>query len=169
MDAVEYIRHQVASTRRLVDGALRGTTDAQLAWAPPGTANPVAATLVHILATEDQYIQTVLQNRPRLWETEGWGTRLGLDTPPGGGQGWPGSRQAKLALEPLLAYEQAVRSATDVYLTNLTSAELDRSVLFIRGQQPVAAVLATLIVHTAGHAGEITAVRGLQGVTGLPF
>jgi len=27
----------------------------------------------------------------------------------------------------------------------------------------------TLVVHSAGHAGEIAAVKGMQGIKGLPF
>jgi hypothetical protein len=34
---------------------------------------------------------------------------------------------------------------------------------------PAAEVLMILIVHTASHAGEIAAIKGMQGIKGLPF
>lgn len=39
---------------------------------------------------------------------------------------------------------------------------------FIGGERPVAEVLATLVVYTMGHAGEIAALKGVLGVKGLP-
>ena len=60
MNALDYVRRQLAVMRRQVDSALQGTTDEQFNWLPPGAANSIAATFSHLLATEDFYIQTVL-------------------------------------------------------------------------------------------------------------
>ena len=64
---------------------------------------------------------------------------------------------------------QGVRGATDTNLAGLSAEELDRKVTFIGAESPVAEVLVMLAVHSAGHAGEIAALRGARGVEGLPF
>jgi uncharacterized damage-inducible protein DinB len=66
-------------------------------------------------------------------------------------------------------YAEAVRNATDEYLARLTDDELDRQVSFFGSESPVAGVLVRFVAHTAGHAGEIAAVKGMQGLHGLPF
>ena len=69
----------------------------------------------------------------------------------------------------MLAYEQAIRVATDTYLADLTAEELERQVTLGGNVLPVAEVLMTLVVHIASHAGEIAAVKGMQGIKGLPL
>jgi hypothetical protein len=171
MDVKEFIQRQMAGARRQSDAAIQGTTDEQFNWDPPGTANPISATLVHILGGgEDIYVQTLLQGKPRIWETEGWAARVGVPAPPAPASGWEEFRKRKLAIEPVLAYQEAVRAATDAYLATLRADDLDRKVrYFDGGERSLADVLVTLMVHTASHAGEIAAVKGMQGVQGLPF
>lgn len=169
MQASEYIQRQVIAMRRLIDAIMQDTTDEQFNWAPGGTANAIRVTYVHMIAAEDMYIQAVLQGQPRIWESAGWGAQLGLSAPPGRDRGWDELKRTTLPLAPVAAYAQAVRGATDAYLEALTAEELDRQVAFLGGQRPVADVLATLIIHSVGHAGEIAALKGMQGVKGLPF
>ena len=63
----------------------------------------------------------------------------------------------------------AVRAETDAYLAGLTPEELDRKVTTFMGELPVGAVLALFIGHQAHHLGEVSALKGAQGVKGLPF
>jgi hypothetical protein len=51
----------------------------------------------------------------------------------------------------------------------LTAEELDRRVLFLDKERRVADVLAMLVVHNLSHAGEIAALKGVQGAAGLAF
>jgi hypothetical protein len=169
MNAIEYIQRQLAGMRRLCDAPLQGLTDEQFNWCPPGLTNPISAILVHALTAEDRFVQQVLQGKPRIWETEGWAEKIGLPIPPGGGRGWDEVRGAALSLAPVLQYQQAVRTATDAYLATLTPADLDRSVTLFNGERPAAEVFALLVTHSTGHAGEIAALKGVQGVKGLPF
>ena len=155
--------------RRLVDATFQGLTDEQLNWTPPGEANPIRAALLHTIAAEDRYFQTVLRGQPMLWESGGWSEQVGLPYPPSAGRGWDEVKTTTLALEPVLAYAQAVRAATESYLAALTNEELDRTVQFFGGERPAADVITTFVAHTLGHAGEIAALRGAQGVKGLPF
>ncbi|MBM4456145.1 MAG: DinB family protein [Chloroflexi bacterium] len=168
MDAVEYVKRQIAAARRLLDAAMQDVSDEQFNWAPPGVANPIKSAFIHLVAAEDSFIQRAIQGKPRLWEAEGWGEKVGLTSALGRGA-WDETRAATLAVAPARAYEQAVRAATDAYLAGLTAEELDRQVSLFGGQRAVADVLALLVVHALGHAGEIAAAKGVQGVKGLPF
>ena len=70
---------------------------------------------------------------------------------------------------PFVACPAGPRHKTDAYLANLCAGDLDRKVRFFDGsERPLADVLVILIVHTASHAGEIAALKGVQGVQGLP-
>ena len=169
MEIREYIQAQMAGSYRLSDAAIQGTTEEQFNWAPPGAANPIKATLLHTIAGEDLFIQGVFQGQKRLWETQEWGARIGISMPPGRGGGWDEARSKTLALEPMLEYQKAVRAATDAYLARVTPEELDRKVLFAGEQRAVAEVLVILAVHIAGHAGEISGLKGVQGDMGLPY
>ena len=67
-----------------------------------------------------------------------------------------------LALEPMLAYQQVVRAATDAYLDKLTPDELDRVVKSARGERSVATMFIHVADHALIHAGEIGALKGIQ-------
>jgi hypothetical protein len=170
MNARVYIQHQLTRMRLLSDAVLGDTTDEQLNWTPPGTANPIKAPLTHLIMSEDRFIQTIIQGKPTIWEAEGWGKRVGLAFDPSVGQAaWDAMVSTPLTLAPLLDYMAAVRAATDAYITTLTTKELDRQVRIMGQEWPVADVLALLVVHVSGHIGEIAALKGMQGVKGLPF
>ena len=169
MNATQFVRQQVAEARGLTDAAMAGLTDDQFNWLPPGTIHPIKSASLHAVAGEDLFFQAILQGQPPLWATGGWAGRIGLAQAPGGGQGWEVANRTVLALAPVVAYAEAVRHATDEYLARLTDDELDRSVSFFGSESSVAGVLARFVAHTAGHAGEIAAVKGMQGLRGLPF
>jgi hypothetical protein len=169
MDVREYIQRQIAGARRVCDAAMEGTTDEQFNWTPPGTVNPIRASFVHLTASEDMFIQQICQGKPRIWETQNWGEKVGLTQLPGRGGNWDEAKQKTLALGPVRAYQAAVRAATDAYLAELTPQELDRVVDFAGTPRSLGEVLVILAVHLSFHAGEIAAVKGAQGVKGLPF
>jgi uncharacterized damage-inducible protein DinB len=169
MDAKAYITQQITLMQFLSDGATNGTTDEQFNWQPPGTANTIRASFIHMTHAEDFFFQHVLQGKPRLWESEDWAGKFGISIPPVRGRGWEEVTAQALAVAPAIEYQQAVRAATDAYLEVLTPEEFDREVRFFGAMQPVALVLATFVAHTMGHAGDIAAIKGLQGVKGLPF
>jgi len=115
------------------------------------------------------FVQTLIQGQPTLWDAGGWSAKIGLKTPPGGNEGWDEIRETPLALASVLPYQEAVQAATDAYLARLTPEELDRKIDFFGSQQPVAEALAIVIAHDASHAGDIAAVKGVQGAKGYPF
>jgi hypothetical protein len=168
MDAKEYLTHQIASLRNLVDAALAGLTNEQLTWIPPGTANPIGLTALHMLASEDKFI-SLLRGKERLWQTQNWSGTFNLAEPPDFGRDWTVLRHATLTVESILGYQVVVRVETDFYLDALTPEALEFPIKFFTDHDRAVDVLALLITHTLIHAGEIAALKGVYGVKGLPF
>ena len=170
MDTIAFIRQAVAATHGQVDDSMTGMTVEQFNSVPAGTANPISATFLHCLNSEDFFIQKIIQGQSRLWEAQGWAekTAVTTETPTYGGN-WEAFKHMTLALEPFLAYQQVVRAATDAYLARLTPAELECVVKFPGGDRSVGEMLILLITHTLCHAGEIAVLKGIQGVKGLPY
>jgi uncharacterized damage-inducible protein DinB len=169
MEVQEFIQKQIAAAHRLVDAGMTGLTDAQLNWLPTGTANTISATVMHILGGEDNYIQGFIQGKPTLFAEGGWAAKIGVAAPPRPGQSWDEYKSKTLAVAPLLEFQQVVRESTDRYLAQVTPAELDRVVTMGGRERTVGEVLAMLVGHLASHAGEVAALKGVQGAKGLPF
>ncbi len=167
MESKEFILQQMDKVRKQCDSVLNAITNEQFNWSPPGTANPISATFVHMLTSEDRTIQVILQGKERIWETEGWVEKIGLKDTPGSGKNWEQARDMAWTLLPLLGYEQSVRAATGAYLERLTSSELDRKVMVNENERTVADLLAGLVAHQLIHTGEIAALKGIMGIKGL--
>lgn len=168
MDVGTYVQKQMTRVWSQIDAVVNDITDEQFNWPPPGTINPISAIFVHMLNAEDYFINCVLQGRSPCWVEQEWGQKTGVQTPPGWGRSWEEFRTVKIPVPPVLAYQQVVRVATDTYLADLTAEELERRVEFAGDELLVAEVLTLLVVHSASHAGEIAAVKGMQGLRGLP-
>lgn len=169
MEIKNYVQQQIGGVRCLIDDVLKDLTEEQFNWPPPGSINTISAILNHMLISEDYFIQSVVQGKPPHWEVGQWGSKLGVQTIPEQGESWDNFKNIKISIIPVLVYDQAIRAATDTYLADLTVKELDRRVNCIGDVLPVAEVLMKLVVHSASHAGEIAAVKGMQGIKGLPY
>lgn len=136
---------------------------------PPGTANVISAILLHQAGIEDAIVQQRLRGELGIWERDGWAEKTGVATTPGGGGGWEELKAQTVALAPIQAYA-AVHATTDTYLASLTDEELRREMPWpFGGTRTVADFLALVVVHTVFHAGEVSALKGVQGVLGIPF
>jgi hypothetical protein len=79
----------------------------------------------------------------------------------------------QIDLETLCQYAQATFAALDEQLAALSDDDLATAVDMTPvglGQQTVGSFLTCLLVlNAAAHTGEISAVKGLQGLQGYPF
>ncbi len=169
MDAITYIRLQMASVRKHVNGTMKDMTSELFNWPSPGTANTISATFVHLMNSEDHFIQEVIQGKPCVWESGGWSAKTGIPKPPGIGEDWSDFKHKQTAIQPLLDYAAAVWAATDAYLASLTAEELDREVKFAGGERSVGEMMVTSAAQAESHIGEIAALKGVQGAKGLPI
>jgi hypothetical protein len=82
------------------------------------------------------------------------------------------ARGVQIDLPTLRGYAQAVYANTDAYLANMTPEEWNRPLDLTAvgmGQSTVSELLTNILLDGAAHCGEISAVKGLQGLQGYPF
>lgn len=69
MNATALLREQIQQAHGFLNATLEGVTSEQAHWTPPGTANPLAATYVHAIVSQDVAINVVLQGGASLYAT----------------------------------------------------------------------------------------------------
>ncbi len=168
MDTKGWLQGQIRIQRAVADAVMGDATQEQLAWTPPGIANTIGTILLHVAGTDDFALARV-QGSPTIWESGDWSARVGFPNPPGRGGFWAEANATTLPLAPLLEYQAAVRAALDGYIAGATEEDFKRLLPTPFGEQPLVGMIGLLIVHAAGHFGEIAALKGTQGAKGLPF
>jgi hypothetical protein len=178
--AIVLLREQIQAAHQLVEGTIANVTPEQAHWSPPGVAIPVGATYAHIVISEDGTINGLLKGSAPLFAST-WASKAGVsELPPmmnpekPGFPDWSGwSRRVQVDLADLRPYAKAVYAATDDYLASLTDDDLNRSVdlsVLGLGKSTVGYILINGILGNAfSHGGEISCLKGLQGVRGYPF
>lgn len=171
MNAISLLREQIQQAHGFLEATMEDVTSEQAHWTPPGTANPLGATYVHAIVSEDVAIQMVLQGGAPLFAGE-WAGKTGVsEIQPLSTQEW--ARQVQVDLPALRRYAGAVDAATDKYLAGLTDEELARPVdlsSFGLGQSTVGYILNRFVLgHIDNMCGEISCLKGIQGGRGYPL
>lgn len=166
MTIIDLLRHEFALMRHHVTGIIQGLTKDEPLWVPPGVTNPIGTTLLHVLTDEDRLIQSVLQGKPSLWETGRWYEQIGVISLPVRGHDWTGVDLTSLQAPALFAYVQVIELATATYLHLLHDTDLEEQVEVYGQERARAEALFSIIIHNTSHAGEIAALKGLQGMRG---
>ncbi len=166
MDIVDMLRNLVRTESTLLMNVMSDVTDEQAAWVPPGTANTIGATYAHVIRWQDNYLATI-SGQQNIWESGRWAEKLGMEGTT------RMNREADEVPKSLAAYREyaeAVFEATDSYLGALKAADLDREVQGYRGPIAVGELIPrSMLAHISRHLGEIAALKGVQGMKGLPF
>lgn len=143
----------------------------QAHWIPPGTANPLGATYIHAIASEDLAINMVLKGGAPLYASAGENETGVSEIQPLSTAEW--ARRVRVDLPVLRQYAGAVHAATDAYLATLTDEELARVLDltdFGLGQMAVGTILNRMVLgHIDNMCGEISVLKGLQGGRGYPI
>ena len=167
MDIKDYLIGSVEDAHRMLGIAMQDLTDEVALWQPPGTANTIASLLAHMVIGEDRAINRMIKGGESLFESGGWPERTGI--PAGQGAIW--ETGWSLNLPAFKQYQEAVQVTATTYLEGAVAADFDREVpAFGTTMRPVAGILRGIIIHhILGHTGEISALKGVQGLKGLPF
>jgi hypothetical protein len=143
----------------------------------PGKANSIGSAYAHAVLAEDGFVQGVMQGQPPLFAAV-WASRTGTDRPmplPGMVEGrledWYPSVVVDVA--GCRAYAQAVYEASEAFLEeaddDVMSRPMDMSVAGM-GTLPLATVFTVFVIgHLNNLAGEVSAVKGINGMKGYPF
>ncbi len=173
MEARDLVLDAIERVRKATSRALDGLSQSEISWKPGPEANCIGFILLHTARTEDNLINTRLQKKPQIWESEKWFERFSL---PVGETGSGYTRERLVAFNcpdigNLTAYAEAVRAQTVEYLKQTPSAELERKVTLAPswGEIPLATAVLYTVLHTAQHAGEISYIRGLPRAVLTPL
>ena len=177
MEAITLLRQQLQSAHQWFEGTMADVTQEQMDWLPPGNANPLGASYMHVIASEDMIVQGMLRQAAPLMMTT-WAGRTGASIPqPAPGPDWTHystwTHNVHVDLGQAREYAQAVYTASADYLASLKSADLDREMDLSgvgMGKANLGWVIANLMIgHCHDLMGEISVLKGIQGAKGYPF
>ena len=169
MDVKTTLQQQMQSLHGTMDAAMSDCSAEVLAGKLAGsTINSVGAVYAHTIFSEDGLVNGLVRGGTPVYFAGGWAPKVGLEMPQGGMEpDWA----VTLPLDIFRQYAAAVGKATSEYLSSATDAELERVVdPGFAPPMPVRTLFANVLAwHLASHQGEISALKGVQGVNGLVF
>jgi hypothetical protein len=155
-----------------LEGTLQDVTTEQAHWQPSGRVVPAGAHYAHhVMGAEDVMLNMMIRGSTPLAMGE-WEGRTGISEPMPMGAWDDWARRIQIDLPALRAYAQAVYANTDAYLATVTPEEWERPLDLTAvgmGHQTVGYLLTLILLDGGAHCGEISAVKGLQGLQGYPF
>jgi len=169
VQTLELIRSSVTSVNEMVGIAMEDLDDDLINWQPGGTTNTIAQLLAHVITGHDLLINDKLvAGGGKTLHESGWAEKTGipLERP----QIWQRDSW-RLNLPAFNDYRLAVHASATSLVDSLTEADLDRPASWIRGpERPLAMLLQVIYInHALGHCGEVSAIKGMRGLKGLPF
>ena len=167
MDGKAMLRQQVKTMHNYLEAAIVDCTPQVLGHRLPGaTVNSPGAIYAHTIFGEDGLLNGLVRGATPVYYVQGWAQKIGMDMPQGGLEpNW----DVEFDLGLFRQYAAAVYQASDEFLVSATDADLARIVEpgFVP-PLPVSAFIADILVwHAATHQGEISALKGVQGLDGL--
>ncbi|OGO40075.1 MAG: hypothetical protein A2147_07425 [Chloroflexi bacterium RBG_16_57_8] len=166
MEVKVYIQSQLEGLKRGSGRALKDLTQAEYMWRPSCGCNSIGLILFHVARSEDMFVQQRLRQKPQVWESGKWFLKLNMAENEAGSHYTIDQVNAFPVpdAKDLLAYYDEVRANTVEYLASLKQDDFDRklTILPFPGETTVAAIFSLVVMHSAGHFGEISYLRGLQ-------
>ncbi|HJN88462.1 MAG: DinB family protein [Dehalococcoidia bacterium] len=159
----EFIEESLGKEHEFLMEAIQDLTPEELAWQAGPEANPIGWILWHMIRVEDMWMQFFIQERPEIWERDGWHLKFGLPTRDVGF----GHTPEQVAQFPLLdlpdlnEYGEAVRGGTLEYLGSLGPEDYGRVPRERRPEMSVGAVFRQVVGELFQHQGHISYLKGL--------
>jgi hypothetical protein len=174
--AISLLKDQMQEAHNLLEATMKDIDFNKLNWIPPGTANPLGATYAHAIVAEDRIVNGLLNGKTPLSASD-WAGKTGESEPMPRfdtnewSRYYDWTRKVRINLNQMRHYAQAVYKNTEDYLSSLSEEELDKKIKIEgMGEKPLSWILTEmLIAHTDNITGEISAVKGMQGLKGYPF
>lgn len=166
--AVSLLRTQYKESMGWLEGTMAGVTDEVAHYAPGGKATPIAGHIAHILTGLDGFVLGQAAGQTPLMASTFAG-KVGISEPPPQGDATEWMNTVKVDGEAIHAYGKAVFAAVDDYLATLNDDDLAREIEFPFGKYSVGWVFNIMLLNTYSHTGEISTIKGLQGLKGYPM
>ena len=172
MNTVDHLRELIRDAHQTLEENIGELTPEQAHWIPPGRLHPIDALFAHVVVGEDMFLSRFVRQVPALCETA-WAERTGVGEPHPENPPWDEwAKRVTIDLPALREYSRAVYARTDEYLSSLCAEDLEAAVPASPpgAMWTLAYVLGPITAgHVYQHAGEISAVKGLQDLKGYDF
>ncbi len=173
MNTVELIQFSLGSAFDILGQVTTDLTQELADWQPPGIANPAGATYWHTVSGADDVVYRWALGQEPLRQRESWDERVlkvSVPEPEHGGDMLAYMQAIRVDLSALHDYAKTVAEALQGWLGSLTPEDLERTIDTPLGQYTLAQMLDLFVIwHINAHCGEISVLKGCQGVKGYPF
>ncbi len=173
MNTVELLQFSLGSAFGILGQVTADLTQEQADWQPPGIANPIGAMYWHTISATDDIVYRWALGQEPLRQRAGWddrGLTVSVPEPDHGGDWLAYMRTIRVDLPALHDYAKAVAETLQSWLGSLTPEDLERTIDTPIGPRTLLQVLDIFVIwHINAHCGEISALKGCQGVKGYPF
>ncbi len=172
MDTTDLLREQFRGAHGFLSATLDDLPAACLHYSPQGRALPISSHFGHVVIEEDRLLSLFITGSPPLFASS-WSGRTGFSNSPPEGEPWEEwARNLQVNLDVARAYAAAVYANTDRVLSTMSDDHLcrplDMSPIGL-GPQTVTFLMSFLIGNIYLHCGEISCLKGLQGLRGYPI
>ena len=166
MDERQLLIEELTDGHRMVGAALSDLSSEVAEWQPGGTANSIASLLAHTIVGEDEVVNQMLKGGQKLFVSGDWAVKTGI--PAEDNEIWqPGW---SLNLEAFDAYRREVQQSMDAFVADLDPATLDDEIEAFGSPRRRGWMLRVEVSnHILSHLGEVSTLRGMKGLAGLPI
>jgi hypothetical protein len=173
--AVQILLKSLKDAHMYMEQTMDGVTDDVAAFMPAGKANPIAGTYAHMVFSEDFFLHFFLKKEKPLFETS-WKDKTGISElqPTEWVEAYPKwLKTVKVDVKKAGEYAKAVFKDTENYLESLDDTDLEKEIdmsMFHMGSRPAGDMISMMIIgHIWSIMGEISVLKGIQGLKGYPF
>jgi len=173
--ATQVLLSQLKSAHTNLEQTMDGVTSEVAHFMPPGKANPIAGTYAHLVFSEDFFVHSFLKNTQPLMVTTFKDKTGASELQP---TDWEVAypkwlKEVKVDIKQFREYAKAVYTASEEYVASLTDVDLEKDVdmsAFGMGERKAYDFIANIICgHVTSIMGEISVLKGIQGLKGYPF
>lgn len=166
MELMDLVRDEVAEGHRMLDGVMNEMAQEHVVWEPAGTANNIGQLLAHVVSGQDAAVNMALGGGQPLFDSGGWAAKTGI--PANRREIW--QKGWSLNLDAFLQYKALVWENVEGYFGKAKPSDFDREVEWVGRTQPAWWVVRQVVInHILLHSGEMSTLKGIQGLKGLPF
>ncbi len=174
MEATEMLTRLLDGNRDMVEKALEGLTDEELANRPNDQCNSIGWLIWHMARAEDGLVSAA-EGKPQLWVEQGWHQKFGMASDPeNSGYGHSAKDLDSFnvpSVDVLKGYWAAAENRAREYIGSLSPADLDKKVPALEGEgtTPLASYLEIIVNEAIVHGGQVAYLRGLHRGLGWYF
>ncbi len=169
MRAIDLLREQFRDAQAFLEATIDDLPRAGVHYSPVGNALPISGHYGHVVLSQDALLSLFLTGSAPLFASS-WAGKTGFSAmPPERGPWDDWARNLNVDLDAARIYAAAVYTHTDRLLASMTNETLDRPLDMSpvgRGQRTVGYLFSLLLGNIFAHCGEISCVKGLQGLRG---